>query len=75
MLVMSADAGTNDGRLSKDAAMQEKAVTLEQIIAYARAAMEGADALNLPLAGNHIAAGLDILRAAQEKCRSNPQTI
>ena len=55
--------------------MQDKAVTLEQIISHARAAMEGADAVNLPLAGNHIAAGLDMLRAAQEKCGAHPQTI
>lgn len=55
------------GRLSEDAAMKDEAVTLEQIISHARAAMEGADALNMPLAGNHIAAGLDMLRAALEK--------
>ncbi|WP_294239049.1 hypothetical protein [uncultured Sphingomonas sp.] len=47
--------------------MNNQTVTFEQVIAFARAAMEGADALNLPLAGNHIAAGLDMLRAAQEK--------
>ena len=54
--------------------MDDKAVTLEQIISYARTAMEGADALNMPLAGNHIAAGLDLLRAAQEKRDSHAQT-
>ena len=31
------------------------------------AAMEGADALGHRLAGNHIAAGLDMLRAAHRK--------
>lgn len=46
--------------------MRDPAVTFEQVIAQAQAAMDGADALNLPLAGNHIAAGLDFLRAAQE---------
>lgn len=50
-----------------DDIMGEQAVTFEQVIDHARAAMEGADALNMPLAGNHIAAGLDLLRAAQEK--------
>jgi hypothetical protein len=44
--------------------MSHPNVTLEHVMALAQAAMEGADALGLPLAGNHIAAGLDILRAA-----------
>ena len=44
--------------------MRHPNVTLEHVIALAQAAMEGADALGMPLAGNHIAAGLDILRAA-----------
>jgi hypothetical protein len=49
-----------------DMNMREQAVTFEQVIAHAQAAMDGADALQMPLAGNHIAAGLDMLRAAQE---------
>ncbi len=53
--------------------MSEPSVTFEQVIAFAQAAMEGADALNQPLAGNHIAAGLDLLRAAWENAeRARP---
>jgi hypothetical protein len=47
--------------------MSEHGVTFEQVIAFAKAAMDGADALNQPLAGNHIAAGLEMLRAAHQQ--------
>ena len=50
--------------MSSNSPMSHPNVTLEHVMALAQAAMEGADALGLPLAGNHIAAGLDILRAA-----------
>jgi hypothetical protein len=46
--------------------MSEQCVTFEQVIAFAQAAMDGADALDQPLAGNHIAAGLELLRVARE---------
>ncbi len=52
--------------------MSEQRVTFEQVIAYAQAAMDGADALNQPLAGNHIAAGLEILRAAHQRAEEAP---
>ncbi|WP_433908752.1 hypothetical protein [Sphingomonas yabuuchiae] len=52
--------------------MSEQRVTFEQVIAYAQAAMDGADALNQPLAGNHIAAGLEILRAAHQRAGEAP---
>ncbi|MEK9211734.1 MULTISPECIES: hypothetical protein [unclassified Sphingomonas] len=47
--------------------MNDQTTTFEQVIALAIAAMEGADALGHRLAGNHIAAGLDMLRAAHRK--------
>ncbi len=47
--------------------MSEHGVTFEQVIAFAKAAMDGADALNQPLAGNHIAAGLEMLRNAHQQ--------
>ncbi|MDZ7283555.1 hypothetical protein KV697_07565 [Sphingomonas sanguinis] len=47
--------------------MSEHAITFEQVIAFAKAAMDGADALNQPLAGNHIAAGLEMLRNAHQQ--------
>lgn len=46
--------------------MTQPPVTIDQVIALAEAAMNGADAINHPLAGNHFAAGLDILRAARQ---------
>ncbi len=49
--------------------MSEHSVTFEQVIAFAKAAMDGADALNQPLAGNHIAAGLEMLRNAHQQAR------
>ena len=52
--------------------MSAPAPALDQIIALAQAALEGADALNQPLAGNHFAAGLDVLRAAQQAQRAFP---
>jgi hypothetical protein len=54
--------------------MIEQGVSFEQVIAYAQAAMDGADALNQPLAGNHIAAGLEMLRAAQQRTVGTPTT-
>ncbi len=54
--------------------MRDQTMTFEQVISYAQAAMEGADALKLPLAGNHIAAGLDILRAAKEESESRRES-
>jgi hypothetical protein len=40
-------------------------MTLDQVIAMTEAAMHAADAINHPLAGNHISAALDILLAAR----------
>jgi hypothetical protein len=54
--------------------MNEQAVTFEQVISFARAALEGADKLNMPLAGNHIAAGLDMLCAALERSNGGRPT-
>ncbi|MDQ1232111.1 hypothetical protein QE379_003537 [Sphingomonas sp. SORGH_AS 879] len=50
-----------------ESGMNDQTTTFEQVIALAIAAMEGADALGHRLAGNHIAAGLDMLRAAHRK--------
>lgn len=55
-----------------EARMSEQGVSFEQVIAYAQAAMDGADALNQPLAGNHIAAGLEMLRAAHQRTGDAP---
>ncbi len=51
----------------------EQPVTFEQVIAFAQAAMDGADALDQTLAGNHIAAGLEMLRAAHQRAGDMPR--
>ncbi|MCT8002616.1 hypothetical protein NZL82_12075 [Sphingomonas sanguinis] len=54
--------------------MRDQIMSFELVISHAQAAMDGADALNMPLAGNHIAAGLDMLRAAKEELESRRES-
>ncbi|WP_343528334.1 hypothetical protein [Sphingomonas sp.] len=52
--------------------MTDHIATFEHVIALAAAAMEGAEALGHYLAGNSIAAGLDMLRAAHRQQQVKP---